>query len=246
VFDAEPVESVERVASAVRVSTARRTRDYDLVVLATHPPQTRAILGETMTDRERSVLGAFEYWANDVVIHTDESFMPHSPRAWASWNWYSATSDITKAMLMLTYRINTLQRVPDGTPTVMETLNRDRDPAPGSVLASLSFDHPMYSRGAIEAQAALPSIQGVDRIWYAGAWTRYGFHEDGVLAGVRVAESLGAALPWGDELDASRTRVRRGAPVPLLGQTRRVPAGELPPVADETPSAAPGQPELQT
>jgi len=234
VFAGEPVERVERTEDGVRVHTAQRMRDYDAVVLATHPPETRAILGDAMSAAEREILGAFEYWDNDVVVHTDESFMPKERRAWASWNWYAATSDISKAMLMLTYRINTLQRIPEGAPTVMETLNRDRDPAPGSVLAELSFQHPMYSRDAVAAQERLSSIQGSDRIWFAGAWTRYGFHEDGILSGVRVAEALGAHLPWGDELDASRTRVRRGSHVPMLGQTRALHPSELAPtVADD-------------
>lgn len=185
-----------------------------------------------MTASEREVLSAFEYWDNDVVLHTDESFMPRSRRAWASWNWYSATSDITKAMLMLTYRMNTLQRLPDGTPTVMETLNRDREPARGTLLAELTFEHPRYSKAAVAAQRRVPEIQGADRIWYAGAWTRYGFHEDGILSAVRVAEPLGAVLPWGDELDASRTRVMPGVQPPMLGQVRKLLAGEFPPVAE--------------
>lgn len=227
-FIGEAAEKAERTATGIRIHTSRRTRDYDMVVLATHPPQTREILGDTMTPAERQVLSAFDYWPNDVVIHTDESFMPKAKRAWASWNWYSDTSDVSKAMLMLTYQINTLQQLPADTPTVMETLNRDRAPAEGTVLAELSFDHPMYSREAIAAQALLPSIQGSDRIWYSGAWTRFGFHEDGMLSGVHVSEALGARLPWGDELDASRTRALDGAPVPTMGQERRVKRSELP------------------
>ena len=237
VFEGEPVVRLKRTATGVRVITDVRTRDYDLAVLATHPPETRAILGDGMSPAEREVLGAFEYWPNDVVVHTDESFMPKEHRAWASWNWYAASSDMTKSMLMLTYCINRLQQLPEGTPTVMETLNRSHEPAAGSVLAELSFQHPMYSRAAVAAQSKLPGIQGVDRVWYAGAWTRYGFHEDGALSGVRVAEALGAAPPWGAQLDSTRTRVMAGAGVPMLGQTRKIHDTERPPVADEEPGA---------
>lgn len=198
VFLGEPVLSVRRTADGVCVGTALGTRDYDAVVMATHPPQTRAILGEGMTDGESEVLSAFNYWDNPVVVHTDESFMPKNRRAWASWNWSSASSEMDKAMLVLTYRINTLQELPEGTPSVLETLNIDRAPAPGSVLAELSFEHPMYSREAVAAQTRVAEIQGVDRVWFAGAWTRYGFHEDGLLSGVRVARALGAEIPWGD------------------------------------------------
>jgi len=101
-------------------------------------------------------------------------------------------------MLVLTYRINTLQELPEGTPSVLETLNVDREPEPGSVLARLSFEHPMYSREAVAAQAGLAAIQGVSRVWFAGAWTRYGFHEDGLLSGVWIARNMGVEIPWGD------------------------------------------------
>jgi len=194
VFFAEPAERVERTASGVRVSTARRARDYDAVVLATHPPQTCELLGEGMTPAEREVLGAFTYRPNDVLVHTDESFMPRARRAWASWNWCSASSDSVDPALMLTYRINSLQQLPTGTPAVFETLNRDHEAAPGSVLAELSFDHPMFTRQVAAAQSRIPEIQGADRLWYAGAWIRYGFHEDGFLSAVRVAEGMGVSF----------------------------------------------------
>ncbi|MHB9002563.1 MAG: NAD(P)/FAD-dependent oxidoreductase [Coriobacteriia bacterium] len=236
VFAGTPVERVERTADGVRVHSAVGVRDYDAAIFATHPPETRAILGDAMAPLEGEILGAFDYWDNDVVVHTDESFMPTARRAWASWNWYSESSDITKSMLMLTYLINTLQELPPGTPTVMETLNRDREPARGTLLRELTFQHPMHSRDAVAAQARLGEIQGVDRLWFAGAWTRYGFHEDGILSGVRVAEALGATVPWGDELDDTRTRVKHGAPVPMLGQTRKLLPGEAVAMAGEEPA----------
>lgn len=236
----EPVTAVRRTETGMIVETAKRTETYDQVVMATHPPETRAILGDSMTEAEREVLDPFNYWKNDIVVHTDESFMPTTRRAWASWNWYSSTSDITKSMLMLTYQINTLQSLPENVPTVMETLNRDHEPAEGTLLEHLVFDHPMYSRDAVEAQGRLPRIQGADRIWFAGAWTRYGFHEDGMLSGVRVAEALGATLPWGHELDETRTRAKPGAPVPMLGQDRKLfgSESERGSVADEADRAA--------
>lgn len=238
VFLGEPAERIERTATGVRVSTPLRTLDYDVAILATHPPQTRAILGDAMSDEERSVLSAIDYWPNDVIVHTDQSFLPGNKRAWASWNWYADTGDLNKAMLMLTYQLNTLQALPHDAPVVMESLNRKHEPAEGTVLAHLSFDHPMYSAAAIEAQQRLPRIQGIDRLYFAGAWTRYGFHEDGLLSAVRVAESLGATVPWGDQLDASRTQVLTGAPTPQLGQNRALTPDEA------GPPARPGVPQL--
>jgi predicted NAD/FAD-binding protein len=203
----EPVLSVERVADGVVLRTAKRELTYDAVVFATHPPETLSILGDTATARERKVLGAFRYLPNDIVIHTDASFMPREPRAWASWNWYSHKGELDRDAIVLTYRVRTLQQMPQAAPEVFETLNRDHEPSEGSLLDRFTLDHPMFDRAAIQAQEHLGEIQGVDRIWYAGAWTRYGFHEDGILSGVRVAEALGADVPWGDQLDATRTRV---------------------------------------
>lgn len=203
VHSSEPVERVERIASGVRVTTPRRSEDYDIAIMATHPPQTLEMLASPSAE-ERDVLGAFNFWDNEVVLHTDESFMPRNRRAWAAWNWFAKSGDIRKDMLVLTYQINWLQQLPVET-TVMETLNRDRDPAQGTLLEELHFDHPSFTREAIRAQASVPGLQGANGIYYAGAWTRYGFHEDGLLSAVRVAERLGAPLPWGAELDESRT-----------------------------------------
>jgi predicted NAD/FAD-binding protein len=206
VYVGEPVERIERGADGVTVVTGKRSERYDAVVLATHPPETLSMLAEP-TPAEREVLGAFAYQPNDATLHTDATFMPSTRRAWAAWNWYAETGDATKDMLTLTYWLNDLQEMPDDVPPVFETLNENRPFAEGTALVPIRFMHPLFTADAIAAQKRLPEIQGIDGIWYAGAWQRYGFHEDGLLSAVRVAESMGAVVPWGDELDASRTRV---------------------------------------
>ena len=206
VFESEPVERVRRVGDGIELSTPRRTARYDAVVLATHPPETLAMLAEP-TLAEREVLGAFSYHPNDVTLHTDASFMPTSRRAWAAWNWFAETGDSTKDMLTLTYWLNDLQAMPPRMLPVFETLNENRPFADGTVLRRLDFMHPLFDHAAIAAQKRLPELQGVGGVWYAGAWQRYGFHEDGLLSAVRVAERLGTDVPWGAELDDSRTRV---------------------------------------
>jgi predicted NAD/FAD-binding protein len=149
--------------------------------------------------------------------------MPDSRRAWAAWNWYAETGDATKDMLTLTYWLNDLQEMPEGVPPVFETLNENRPFAEGSVLEPMTFMHPLFTAEAIAAQKRLPEIQGVDGVWYAGAWQRYGFHEDGLLSAVRVAESLGALVPWGDQLDESRTQVLSPAAEESLAPRARIP-----------------------
>ena len=227
VFTAEPAERVERTATGIRVSTPKRTEEYDIAIIGAHPPETRAMLGTGMHEKEAEILGAFDYWHNDVSLHTDESFLPNSRRAWASWNWFSSSTTALDSRLVLSYQINTLQNLPTGAPTVIETLNRHRDPQWGTLLRSLKFEHPMFTEAAIGAQQRLHEIQGADRLYFTGAWTRYGFHEDGILSGVRVAEALGGTVPWGHELNPSRTAPLPGAPVPLMGQTRVVVESEM-------------------
>ena len=206
IFEGEPVQRIERSDLGVTVVTGNRTEVYDAVVIATHPPETLAMLAEP-TEAEREVLGAISYQPNDVVLHTDASFMPEKRRAWAAWNWYAETGDATKDMLTLTYWLNDLQEMPEGMVPVFETLNQNRPFAEGSELMPIRFMHPLFTAEAIAAQKRVPELQGNGGVWFAGAWQRYGFHEDGLLSAVRVAESLGAVVPWGGELDESRTRV---------------------------------------
>lgn len=210
IFAEEPVTRVIRTADGVTVETAARAQTYDAVVLAAHAPSSLRILAEP-SPLEREVLGAFTFQPNDVVLHTDASFLPKSPRAWASWNWYAETGDSTKDMLALTYWINNLQSVPSGTPPVLETLNPHKPYAEGTVLKRLCFDHPLFTTAAIEAQKLLPRIQGAGGVYYAGAWQRYGFHEDGLLSAVRVAGLLGVTAPWADELEEAPSSVRQSA-----------------------------------
>ena len=206
VFTNEPVMRVTRLeGGGVSVATGKRTLSYDAVVMATHAPDSLSMLADP-SPLESEVLGAFGFQNNEIALHTDASFMPRSRRAWASWNWYSETSATTKDMLTLTYWLNNLQQMPEGALPVFETLNPHKSYAEGSTIKRMDFEHPMFTTEAVAAQKRVPEIQGAGGVWYTGAWQRYGFHEDGLLSAVRVAESLGATLPWGEELDASRTR----------------------------------------
>lgn len=209
----EPAERVERVGDGVRVHTPARVREYDAVIIAAHPPQTLELLGEHATAAEKDVLSAFTYQPNAIALHTDETFMPKERRAWGAWNWYAASGDAGKEALALTYCINRLQSIPPEVCTVMETLNPHKSYAEGSVVEQMSFDHPLFTAEAISAQRRIPALQGNGGVWFTGAWQRYGFHEDGLLSAIRVSEKLGATLPWGDELDETRTALRGIEPV---------------------------------
>lgn len=189
------VESVARVAEGVEVTDKHGEKViYDHVVMAAHADETLGML-KNPTPAEQSVLGAFKFQSNAVVVHTDESFMPRHRAAWASWTYLSETYADKGQSLSLTYWMNNLQNLPTAQP-VLVTLNPGRAPDPQKVLDRHHFSHPVFDRAAIEAQVRVPDIQGVSGISYCGAWQRYGFHEDGLASAVAVAKNLGADIPW--------------------------------------------------
>ena len=191
-----PVVAVGRDEDSVQVRDAAGGLDrFDEVVLATHPDVTLEILGPDATLRERDVLGAIRYQRNEAVLHRDPALMPRRRGAWSSWNYLAdgrGEPDRSKPV-SLTYWMNRLQNLRTRRP-VFVTLNPIREPR-GQV-QRFSYAHPQFDRAAIDAQLRLPSIQGVRRTWFAGAWCGHGFHEDGLRSGLDVAAALGAPAPW--------------------------------------------------
>lgn len=184
------VRSVRRLPDGVEVSDGIGTpRDYDAVVIATHPDQALMMLAEP-TSAERSVLGAIEYSTNHAQLHTDESVLPRHRRARASWN-YLATPD--NEHVMVTYDVTRLMRLRGGFRILVTLGGRDHvDPA--SVLTEITYSHPMYTPTSVAAQKLLPTLDD-DRIVFAGAYHGWGFHEDGAASGLRAAQRLGVDWP---------------------------------------------------
>lgn len=189
-----PVRQVRRFPDRVEVATSHGTERFDRVVLATHTDQSLAVL-EHPTGEERSVLKAIPYQPNRAVLHTDERLLPRRRRAWASWNFHAPREGISDDPVSLTYLLNRLQPLPFASP-VMVTLNPVDEPRPDRVLASFDYHHPAFLEGSDEAKRRVVSLQGRERTWYCGAWTRYGFHEDGLLSAVNVARQMGVPIPW--------------------------------------------------
>jgi predicted NAD/FAD-binding protein len=189
-----PVRRIERDAAGVRVLTAGYSEHFDKVVLATHSDQSLALLAEP-TLQERAVLGAIRYQANRAVLHTDTSVLPARRAAWAAWNYERAQQKSREsARVCLHYLINQLQPVPFAQPVVV-SLNPVRDIAPEKVIGSYEYAHPVFDMAAIRAQQQVGKLQGQQNTWFCGAWTGYGFHEDGLKSGLAVAERLRATLP---------------------------------------------------
>jgi predicted NAD/FAD-binding protein len=192
---ATPVRAIARDGAGVTVHTDGGSERYDEVVLATHSDQALALLQQP-SDEERRILGAIRYQPNRAVLHTDASVLPRSPRAWAAWNYErAADTDQEHSRVCLHYLINKLQPLPFEQPVVV-TLNPLREIAPEHVLGDYDYAHPVFDLGAIAAQKELARIQGAHQTWYCGAWTGYGFHEDGLKSGLGVAERLLAQLAW--------------------------------------------------
>ena len=189
-----PVHSVvplgDHGEAGVMVHSARGDERFDEVILACHPDQALRLLGEHATEAQRSVLGAIRYHPNRAVLHTDTALLPQRQRAWAAWNYERAPDlDTEGRHVCLHYLINQLQPLPWQQPVVV-SLNPLREPAADTVLAEFDYDHPVFDQAAIAAQARLPELQGQHHIWLAGAWAGYGFHEDGLKAGLSAARGV--------------------------------------------------------
>ncbi len=193
------VTAVTRLPDRVRVDDCRGGGEtFDQVVFASHADQTLALLADP-EDAERQVLGAFSYQPNRAVLHADARLMPRTRRAWASWNYLSrrrpADGDAGPG-LCVTYWMNALQSLRSRDPLLV-TLNPPTPPDPGTVFGTFDYRHPVFDAAAGRMRARMWSLQGHRRTWYCGAYLGDGFHEDGLQAGLAVAEALGGARrPW--------------------------------------------------
>ncbi|WP_018334542.1 NAD(P)/FAD-dependent oxidoreductase [Actinomycetospora chiangmaiensis] len=181
-----PVRAVARVGEGFEVrDDADVAHTFDRVVIATHAPTALSMLAAPTTD-ERTVLGAFEYSANETWLHTDTSILPKAPAARASWNLLRVPGD---DRVLVSYDMTRLMRL-DAPETYVVTLNATDRVDPSKVIATMDYEHPAYTPASVAAQRKLPGLND-GRIAFAGAYHGWGFHEDGCASGVRAAASLG-------------------------------------------------------
>jgi len=186
-----PVSAVRRGEHAVLVTPrGGEPESFDEVVLATHSDQALSLLADA-SDCERRLLGAIPYQANEAVLHTDRSLLPRRRRAWASWNYH--LSDGPAARTMVTYHMNRLQSL-TAQRDFCVTLNRTEAIAPEHVIRTIAYAHPVFTREGMAAQRRVGEINGRNRTHFCGAYWGWGFHEDGVVSGLRVAERFGVRL----------------------------------------------------
>ncbi len=184
-----PVKLITRDAAGVHVTTNAGTELFDKVVLATHSDQSLAML-QAPSAAEQSALGAIRYQPNRAVLHTDTSVLPQRKIAWAAWNYERAQqTDRESSQVCLHYLLNMLQPLPF-TQSVVVSLNPLKEIARQHIMAEFDYAHPVFDLAAIRAQGEVAALQGQQNTYFCGAWTGYGFHEDGLKSGLKVAEQI--------------------------------------------------------
>lgn len=197
VHSSEPVLSVERLDIGVLVKTAKGEMHFDKVVFATHAPTTFQLL-KSKSELETQILGAFKTEPNLAVLHRDATQMPKKRRIWSAWNVNGSGFGDEKRKVSLTYYLNVLQPLATKKDLFL-TLNPWREVK--NQEGTFNYSHPLFDQQAIRAQTDLARIQGAGGVYYAGAWTGNGFHEDGLNSAIRIARLMGEALPWDDLID---------------------------------------------
>ncbi|MEM9396601.1 MAG: FAD-dependent oxidoreductase [Pseudomonadota bacterium] len=180
-----PIKKIRRDAAGVTLYYEDQEQRFDQVVIATHSDQALRLL-ENPSTAEQQVLGALPYQSNDVVLHTDTRLLPENRKTWSSWNYRLGVSN---ERAVLTYNMNILQGL-TAPETFCVTLNDTESINPHRILGRFTYDHPVFSLQGMEAQARWGEINGVDNTWYCGAYWHNGFHEDGVVSALRVANTL--------------------------------------------------------
>jgi predicted NAD/FAD-binding protein len=205
------VAALRRLPDGVELrDTNGATECFDHVVLGCHADEALASLSDA-EPAERSVLSAFRYECNEAVLHSDPSLMPKRRAAWSSWNYTGETG-----RLSVTYWMNRLQDLPGPLPLFV-TLNPGRAPAAETVHLTETYTHPIFDPQALAAQRGLWALQGARRTWFCGAYFGSGFHEDGLQAGLAVAEALGGAMrPWEIENPSGRIHLPETSAAPAV------------------------------
>ncbi len=198
------VQIIERVKNGVAVTDINgHTEIFDEVVLASHSDQSLEILKDASPE-EHNVLSSVQYVQNDVWLHRDPSLMPKRKKAWAAWNYIGKKNVMDDRDVSVTYWMNKLQNIDKNYPLFI-TLNPIKAPKDDLTIERYQYAHPLFNSAAINAQGKLENIQGKNRVWFCGAWTGFGFHEDGLKSGLKVARSLGGIVPWEEPVYPSDT-----------------------------------------
>ena len=192
VYTNAKVNKISKSKEGIRVHYQDGIKTFDKVILACHADQSSEILIENFSE-EANLLKDFKYQKNTSILHSDINFMPKRKSVWSSWNYITETGN--SGNLSITYWMNELQGINSSKPILL-SLNPKILPNPDLIYGQYSYSHPILDNNAINIQKKLSSIQGKNNLWFCGAWTGFGFHEDGVKSAVEIASSHNIHLPW--------------------------------------------------
>jgi len=187
-FLEEEVLKVVSKNNKIKLITDKRTANFDYCLMSSHPPQSVKIF-ENLDFLSKELLSKFIFQKNKAILHFDESVLPRKKIAWSAWNYHSTKSTSGKDAVSVSYLINKLQPLPFRK-SVIVTLNPVSQIDKKKIVRTIDYEHPIFSSDAILAQNEVESIQGNQRVYFVGAWLRYGFHEDGILSTKKVINQL--------------------------------------------------------
>ncbi len=167
---------------------------YDKVVLACHSNQALEII-EEFSEKPKNLLQKIKYQKNIATLHSDKNLMPKNKKAWASWNYLKSCKDKQNQGLALTYWMNLLQGIDENYPLFV-SLNSNHKIDKNKIFAQFEYEHPIFDEEAVAAQKEFDKIQGLENLYFCGAYLRYGFHEDGLLSAINISNKLGIKTPW--------------------------------------------------
>ena len=185
------IKSVYCKNDKIEINFKESTEIFDKVIMATHPDQTIKLI-KNLDGQSTDILRKFKYQKNIVYLHSDSSLMPKNKKTWSSWNYISSKSEEKSS---LTYWMNLLQKI-NNSLNVFVSLNPYITPIKSLTYKKIIYEHPIFNIQTNEAQKKMTEIQGKNNIFYAGAWLRYGFHEDGIMSAVNISSLLNIKIPW--------------------------------------------------
>jgi predicted NAD/FAD-binding protein len=166
--------------------------------MACHADQSIQLI-KNIDQKVFNVLSKFKFSKNIITLHSCDKYMPKIKSLWSSWNYFSNYKPSNKRSdepVQMTYWMNLLQNINKNLPLFI-TLNAAKNSIEEKyIFKEIYYEHPILDNGALMGQSQLETIQGKGNIWHAGAWMRYGFHEDGIIAGLKIAEKFGCKCPW--------------------------------------------------
>jgi len=185
------IKSIFSKNNKIEINFEKNTEIFDKVIMATHPDQTIRLI-KNLDKQSTDILSKFKYQKNTVYLHSDKKLMPKNKKTWSSWNYISSKKEEKSSV---TYWMNLLQKI-NTSLNVFVSLNPYIIPSKSLTYKKIIYEHPIFNSETNEAQSKMIEIQGKNNIFYAGAWLKYGFHEDGIASAVNISKTLNVAVPW--------------------------------------------------